>query len=40
LGRLVNGEELVQAVSGQPLSAQPFLTYLRAKVHALTEGGR
>jgi carboxypeptidase Taq len=40
LGRLVNGEELVQAVSGQPLSAQPFLTYLRAKMHALTEGGR
>jgi carboxypeptidase Taq len=40
LGRLVNGEELVQAVSGQPLSAQPFLTYLRGKVHALTEGGR
>ncbi|MGA1304825.1 MAG: carboxypeptidase M32, partial [Cyanobium sp.] len=36
LGRLVNGEELVQAVSGRPLSAEPFLTYLRAKVEALT----
>jgi carboxypeptidase Taq len=40
LGRLVNGEELVQAVSGRPLSAQPFLTYLEAKVHALTEASR
>ena len=36
LGRTVNGEELVQAVSGRPLSAEPFLTYLRAKVEALT----
>jgi carboxypeptidase Taq len=36
LGRSVNGEELVRAVSGRPLSAQPFLTYLRAKVEALT----
>jgi carboxypeptidase Taq len=39
LGRLVNGEELVQAVSGRPLSAQPFLTYLEAKVGALSDPG-
>ena len=35
LGRAVNGEELVERVSGRPLSAQPFLRYLRAKVEAL-----
>jgi len=35
LGRLVNGEELVQRVSGRPLSAAPFLGYLRAKLEAL-----
>jgi hypothetical protein len=32
---LVNGEELVQRVSGRPLSAAPFLGYLRAKLEAL-----
>ena len=32
LGRSVNAEELVEKVSGCPLSAQPFLTYLAAKV--------
>ena len=35
LGRSVNAEELVKKVSGHPLSAQPFLTYLRAKVAEL-----
>ena len=32
LGRSVNGEELVQRVTGRPLGAEPFLTYLAAKV--------
>ena len=36
LGRSVNAEALVQTVSGQPLSARPFLSYLRAKVEELT----
>ncbi|MFM8674874.1 MAG: carboxypeptidase M32 [Vulcanococcus sp.] len=35
LGRSVNGEELVQHVSGRPLSADPFLRYLNSKVEAL-----
>ncbi len=35
LGRSVNGEQLVARVSGQPLSAQPFLRDLRQKVEAL-----
>jgi carboxypeptidase Taq len=35
LGRSVNGEELVERVSGRPLSARPFLTYLRNKVDEL-----
>ena len=35
LGRSVNGEELVARVSGRPLSAAPFLRYLRAKLAAL-----
>ena len=37
LGRSVNGEELVERVSGRPLSAGPFLTYLRSKVAALQD---
>ena len=36
LGRSVNGEELVETVSGRPLSAQPFLAYLRTKVDELS----
>ena len=32
LGRSVNAEELVEQVSGVPLSAVPFLTYLRKKM--------
>ena len=36
LGRSVNGEELVERVTGRPLSPRPFLNYLRAKVEALT----
>jgi carboxypeptidase Taq len=35
LGRRVNGEELVQQVCGEPLSAAPFLRYLAAKVERL-----
>ena len=37
LGRSLNGEELVERVTGRPLSAQPFLAYLRTKVEALSE---
>jgi carboxypeptidase Taq len=32
LGRSVNGEELVERVSGAPLTARPFLDHLRRKV--------
>ena len=39
LGRSVNAEELVENVSGQPLSAQPFLAYLRTKVAELSGKG-
>ncbi|MEB3321401.1 MAG: carboxypeptidase M32 [Synechococcaceae cyanobacterium] len=35
LGRSVNGEELVQRVSGAPLSPAPFLRYLGGKVERL-----
>jgi carboxypeptidase Taq len=35
LGRSVNGEELVERVSGRPLSADPFLTYLERKLERL-----
>ncbi|MCP9810274.1 carboxypeptidase M32, partial [Cyanobium sp. HWJ4-Hawea] len=35
-GRRVNAEELVRQVSGEALSAQPFLRYLGAKVERLT----
>jgi carboxypeptidase Taq len=38
LGRSVNGEQLVEQVSGRPLSAEPFLAYLRAKVQELASG--
>ena len=34
LGRSVNGEQLVQQVSGEPLSAAPFLRYLEEKSSA------
>ena len=36
LGRSVNAEELVDQVSGQPLSPQPFLAYLKTKVDELS----
>ena len=36
LGRSVNAEELVDQVSGQPLSSQPFLVYLETKVDELS----
>ncbi|MEB3271527.1 MAG: carboxypeptidase M32 [Synechococcus sp.] len=35
LGRSVNGEQLVEKVSGRRLSAQPFLAYLRTKLAEL-----
>jgi len=35
LGRSVNAEELVEQVTGRPLSAQSFLTHLRTKVAEL-----
>ncbi|MEB3173070.1 MAG: carboxypeptidase M32 [Cyanobacteriota bacterium] len=38
LGRSVNAEELVQRVSDQPLSAAPFLGYLRSKLEQLEAG--
>jgi carboxypeptidase Taq len=38
LGRMVNGEQLVEQVSGRPLSAEPFLAYLRTKVQELASG--
>ncbi|WP_216909601.1 carboxypeptidase M32 [Synechococcus sp. CCY 0621] len=38
LGRSVNAEQLVQQVTGRPLSSEAFLTYLRAKVGQLAEG--
>jgi carboxypeptidase Taq len=39
LGRSVNGEELVERVTGRALSAGPFLSYLRGKVEALSSVG-
>jgi carboxypeptidase Taq len=38
LGRSVNGEQLVERVTGRALSAQPFLNHLRAKVEDLAVG--
>ncbi len=38
LGRSVNGEQLVERVTGRALSAQPFLNHLRAKVEELAVG--
>ena len=38
-GRSVNAEELVERVTGRPLDARPFLTYLRTKVGQLTGAG-
>ena len=35
LGRRVNGEELVERLSGRSLAADPFLRYLEAKLAAL-----
>jgi carboxypeptidase Taq len=35
LGRSVNGEELVERVTGSALSAEPFLAYLNGKVQRL-----
>lgn len=38
LGRSVDAEQLVQRLSGRPLSAQPFLDYLSTKVERLRSG--
>jgi len=38
LGRSVNAEQLVETVTGRPLSAQSFLTHLRQRVEALLGG--
>lgn len=38
-GRSLNAEELVERVTGLPLGARPFLSYLRAKVGQLTGAG-
>jgi carboxypeptidase Taq len=35
LGRSVTGDQLVERVSGAPLSAEPFLRYLKEKVNRL-----
>jgi len=40
LGRSVNSEQLVQQVSGEPLSARPFLDYLGQKVEQLRSAPR
>jgi carboxypeptidase Taq len=37
LGRSVNGAELVEEVSGRPLSAEPFLQHLESKVSQLLD---
>ncbi|TVS03546.1 MAG: carboxypeptidase M32 [Cyanobium sp. PLM2.Bin73] len=39
LGRSVNGAELVERVSGRPLSAEPFLGYLEHKLERLLAVG-
>jgi carboxypeptidase Taq len=39
LGRSVNGAELVERVSGRPLSAAPFLGYLEQKLERLLGAG-
>jgi len=38
IGRALNAEELVERVSGQPLSSGAFLTYLEAKLDRLMVG--
>ena len=35
IGRALNAEQLVEQVSGQPLSSAPFLNYLEAKLERL-----
>jgi len=36
IGRALNAEQLVEQVSGSPLSAEPFLAYLEAKLSRLS----
>ena len=38
LGRSLNGEELVERVTGRPLSAAPFLAHLEARLEQLLAG--
>jgi carboxypeptidase Taq len=38
LGRSVNGEQLVEQVSGAPLSAAPFLEHLEGRLEAWLAG--
>lgn len=40
VGRALNAEELVEKVSGQPLSSAPFLAYLEAKLARLESAER
>ena len=40
LGRSVNAEQLVQRISGAPLSPRPFLAYLKQKLERLRTGPR
>ena len=37
VGRALNAEQLVQQISGRPLDSTPFLTYLEAKLVALSD---
>ena len=40
IGRVVNAEDLVEQVSGEPLSSAPFLRYLEGKLNTLAGRGR
>ena len=39
VGRAVNAEDLVEQVSGAPLSSAPFLRYLEGKLSTLADRG-
>lgn len=39
VGRALNAEQLVEQVSGRPLSSAPFLTYLDDKIERLQAQG-
>ena len=40
LGRSVNAEQLVEKVSGRPLSTEPFLGYLENKLDRLQQASQ